>query len=134
MKQFMVVATVLVVIALNAPALYSAQGTPDQNSSARQTRRMAMIMAVRAINVAEIDYLTATGQFADLKTLAESEGFHKLGVNVPLKTDLRVFGDPEGKTFFVALKDTLDPCLYTVFSNESGIIFLGQVAQGCPSN
>lgn len=131
MKHFMLVTAALAVIALSAPALHSAQGTPDPNASAKQTRRMAMVTAVRAINVAEIDYLTATGQFADLKTLAESEGFHKMGVNVPLNTDLRVFGDPAGKTFFVALKDTLDPCLYTVFSNESGIIFIGQVAQGC---
>jgi len=133
MKQFLVVAAVLVMIGLNAPASHRAAGQVTQSQSPQQARRMSMIMTVRAINVAEVDYQMATGQYADWETLAESEGLHKLGVNVPLQTDLRVFGDPEGKIFSVALKDTLDPCLYTVFSNETGILHEDVVAGGCPT-
>ena len=94
---------------------------------------MSMVQAVRTINVVEIEYMTATGQFADLKTLAASEQFHKAGIHIPAKTELKVFGDAEGKLFSVALKDTLDPCLYTIFSNETGIIYQGTVMGGCPA-
>ena len=130
MKHFMVVAA-LAVIGLNAPALHSAQGTPDQNASAKQTRRMAMITAARSINVAEVEEQMATGRFEDWKTLAQSDAIQKANVQVPVKVDVRVFSDADGKRFSVALKDAQDPCLYTIFSDETGFIFQGKVAQGC---
>jgi Tfp pilus assembly protein PilV len=131
MKHFVVVAAALAVIALSASALHSAQGTSDQIASAKQARRMAMITAARTINVAEIDEQMATGRFEDWKTLAQSEAIQNANVQVPVKVDVRVFSDADGKRFSVVLKDTQDPCLYTIFSDETGIIFQGQVVQGC---
>jgi type II secretory pathway component PulK len=132
MKHLIFVMTVVTVITLSAPALHSAQGTPDQNASAKRTRRMAMITAARTINVAEVDEQMATGRFEDWKTLAQSEAIQKANVQVPVKVDVRVFSDADGKRFSVVLKDMQDPCLYTIFSDETGIIFQGQVVQGCP--
>jgi hypothetical protein len=133
MKHFMVVAAVLVIIALNAPALHSAGGSPDQNSSAQQARRLLLINTVRSINVAEVEQQTATGKFADWKTLAESNPLRKMGVQIPAQTNVRVFTDPDGKYFSVLLADKQDPCLYTVFSDETGFIYQGQTAQ-CANN
>src|ERR1035438_9084213 len=131
MKHLIFVMTVVAVITLSASALHSAQGTSDQIASAKQARRMAMITAARTINVAEIDEQMATGRFEDWKTLAQSDAIQKANVQVPLKVELRVFADADGKRFSVVLKDTQDPCLYTIFSDETGFIFQGQVVQGC---
>ena len=131
MKHFMVVAA-LAVIGLTAPALHSAQGAPDQNASAKQTRRMAMITAARSINVAEVEEQMATGRFEDWKVLSQSKPLLDENLQIPVKVETRVFADADGKRFSVVLKDTQDPCLYTIFSDETGIIFQGQVVQGCP--
>lgn len=74
MKQFVVVAALLVMIGLNAPSSHRAAGQVTQSQSPQQARRMSMIMTVRAINVAEVDYQMATGQYADWKDTGRIRG------------------------------------------------------------
>jgi hypothetical protein len=133
MKRITIAAAVLAVMGLSAPALRS-EGKPEQTEGGKDARRMAMITAARIINVAEIDELMAKGKFEDWKTLSQSASIQKADVQMPQKVDVRVFADADGKRFSVVLKDTQDPCLYTISSDESGIIFQGQVVQGCPDN
>ena len=129
MKHLIFVMTIVAVI--TAPALHSAGAAPEQGDNAKQTRRMAMITAARTINVAEVDEQMTTGRFEDWKTLSQSEAIQKANVQVPFKVELRVFADADGKRFSVVLKDVQDPCVYTIFSDETGFIFQGQVVQGC---
>lgn len=129
MKHLVFVATLLTAIGLNVLAV---NGQANQTDSAKQARRMSLIQAARAINVTEVDQQEATGQFADWKTLEESEAYRKNGVNLPALTSVRVFVDTDGTHFSVAVADTTDPCLYTVFSNETGILYEGLTA-GCKS-
>jgi|HubBroStandDraft_3_1064219.scaffolds.fasta_scaffold401903_2 hypothetical protein len=74
MKHLLFAATLLAVIGLNVSAV---NGQAKQTDSAKQARRMSLIQAARAINVTEMDQQDATGQFADWKTLAESEALRK---------------------------------------------------------
>src|ERR1035438_1339428 len=104
---------------------------PAPSRRAELRSRMSKITAARSINVAEVKEQMATGKFEDWKTLAQSEAIQKANVQVPVKVDVRVFSDAEGRRFSVVLKDTQDPCLYTIFSDETGFIFQGKVAQGC---
>jgi hypothetical protein len=82
--------------------------------------------------VTEVDQQANTGQYADWKTLAESDVLRKNGVNLPPLTSVRVFVDTNGTHFSLSLADTQDPCMYTVFSNETGIVYEGLVP-GCKS-
>jgi|SRR5579862_2515157 len=127
MKHLLFAATLLAVIGLNVSAV---SGQAKQTDSAKQARRMSLMQAARAINVTEVDQQEATGQFADWKTLAESEVYRKNGVNLPVLTSVRVFVDTDGTHFSVAVADTTDPCLYTVFSNETGVLYEG-LTPGC---
>ena len=132
MKHLIFVMTVLAVITLSATALRSAGGKTEQADPTEDARKMAMIMVTRHINVAEIDQQMAAGSFADWNVLAQSKSIQKQNLQIPLKVEVRVFAAADGKHFSVVLKDTQDPSLYTVFSDETGIIFQGQTVGNAP--
>jgi hypothetical protein len=128
MQQWKMTTMILALIAANSPALHGA-GKPAPGDAAQNGRRQAMIEIVRQVNVSEIEEQTANGRFAELKALAKSTGFRAMGIQLPAMTELQVYADPEGKHFVVRLKDTKDACLFTIFSDETGIVYAGQTAQ-----
>jgi len=128
MKRIMLAATVLVLIGLYA---HSAAGSPGQESP-QQTRRSLLINTARQIITAEISQAFKTGKFEDWNMLQESDVVHKMGLQLPPQTELRVLADSEGKHFSLALKDAQDTCLYTIFSDESGVVYHGQPVN-CPT-
>jgi len=97
--------------------LHGASETP-----ADAVRRQAALRVVRAINTAQAQAFTLTQAYRTFRDLTASglpsrpDGF---------LTQLTV----EGSTYALLLKDTMDPCRYTLFSDQDGLIYLGSPLQ-----
>jgi hypothetical protein len=123
-------AVVLLLVALSA-----ASRAQDQKSPSQEERRKA-INLVRAINTAEVRYNvnTSHGRFASWTELYDSGLVKDLqvspGPEVIPGYHLDLLASPDGKSFMLALHDKKDgDGLFSVFSDESGIIFLGAPPQ-----
>jgi hypothetical protein len=136
-SRFQIISAVgLVLVVLSA-----ASRAQDQKSPSEQERRKA-INLVWAINTAEVRYYSGTtkeandghGRFASWTELYSS-GFVKdlqvsPGPEVIPGYRLDLLASPDGKSFMIALHDTKDgDGLFSVFSDQSGIIFLGAPPQ-----
>ena len=83
-------------------------------SRADRTRREQAIALARAINASEGVLSQQSRRFhplADLPNLPQT----------PSGFDLRLYSDGAGYVF--SLKDTMDPCSYGVFSDQSGLLY-----------
>ena len=125
-----IIPVVLLIVALSA-----ASSAQDQKSPSQEERGKA-INLVRAINTAEVRYNVniSHGRFASWTELYDS-GLVKdpqvsPGPEVIPGYHLDLLASPDGKSFMVALHDTRDgDGLFSVFSDQSGIIFLGAPPQ-----
>jgi hypothetical protein len=136
-SRFQVGSTMLLVVV----ALSAASRAPDQKSPSQEERRKA-INLVRAINVAEVRYSSGTtkgandghGRFGSWTELYSSGLLKDLqvspGPEVIPGDRLDLLASPDGQSFMIALHDTRDgDGLFSVFSDQSGIIFLGAPPQ-----
>ena len=112
-------------------ALSAVLRAQDQKSPSAEERRKAIDL-VRAINTAEVRYNVnvSHGRFASWTELYDSGVVKELqvssGPEVIPGYHLDVLASPDGKSFMLALHDTKDgDGLFSVFSDQSGIIFLG---------
>ena len=94
---------------------------PDERP-ADTTRRQDAIRVMRAINTAQ----------------AQSFGFKQVYQNFRELTDSGLPPRPsgfltqltvEGSTYALLLKDSTDPCRYTLFSDQEGLIYVGSPLQ-----
>ena len=118
------VALLLVVLAVRSRA-------QDQKSPSQEEQRKA-INLVRAINTAEVRYSSGVsyGRFASWTELYDSGLLKGLelsaGSEVMPGYRLDLLASADGKSFMVGLHDTKDgDGLFSVFSDQMGIIFLG---------
>jgi hypothetical protein len=116
-------------------ALSAASGAQDQTSPSQEERRKA-INLVRAINTAEARYNAniSHGRFASWTELYDSGLVKELqvspGPEVIPGYRLDLLASPDGKSFMLALHDKKDgDGLFSVFSDQTGIIFLGAPPQ-----
>jgi|ERR1700686_4984003 hypothetical protein len=123
-------AVVLLLVALSA-----ASRAQEQKSPSQEERRKA-INLVRAINTAEVLYNVniSHGRFASWTDLYDSGLVKELQVSPGSEIipgyHLDLLASPDGKSFMIALHDTKDgDGLFSVFSDQSGIIFLGAPPQ-----
>jgi len=79
-----------------------------------RTRRDQALALARAINQAEADAVRRTKRYQSLANLGKLPA-------VPRGFELKLFADHSGYIF--GLKDSLDPCRYAVFSDESGFLY-----------
>jgi hypothetical protein len=113
----------------------------DQKSPSQEERRKA-INLVRAINVAEVRYSSGTakgandghGRFGSWTELYSSGLVKELqvspGSEVISGYHLDLLASPDGQSFMIALHDKKDgDGLFSVFSDQTGIIFLGAPPQ-----
>jgi hypothetical protein len=118
-------------------ALSAASRAQDQKSPSQEERRKAVNL-VRAINTAEVRYNSGTskeandghGRWASWIEIYNSGLVNALqvspGPEVIPGYHLDLLASPDGKSFLLALHDTKDgEGLFSVFSDQSGIIFLG---------
>jgi hypothetical protein len=107
----------------------------DQKSPSLEEQRKA-INLVRAINTAEVRYSSGVshGRFASWTELYDSGLLKGLelsaGPEVIPGYRLDLLASADGKSFMVGLHDTKDgDGLFSVFSDQTGIIFLGAAAR-----
>jgi hypothetical protein len=112
-------------------ALSAVLRAQDQKSPSEEERRKA-INLVRAINTAEVRYSSngGHGRFVSWTELYDSGLLKDLqvspGPEIIPGYRLDLLASPDGKSFMLALHDTKDgDGLFSVFSDQSGIIFLG---------
>ena len=103
----------------------------DRKSQSQEEQRKA-INLVRAINTAEVRYSSSVshGRFASWSELYDSGLLKELelsaGPEVIPGYRLDLLASADGKSFMVGLHDTKDgDGLFSVFSDQTGIIFLG---------
>jgi hypothetical protein len=141
-----IAAAVLLLVALSATSRAQIQKSPNQAERARA------VSLVRLINTAEIMYASGTkdgsvaahGNFGSWDELNKSGAVKAIQGRWAEAKDLPISAGPEtmpgwhldllvscdGKSWSVALHDQRDgDGLFSVFSNESGIIFLGAPPQ-----
>ena len=125
-----IIPVVLLIVALSA-----ASSAQDQISPSQEERGKA-INLVRAINTAEVLYSVniSHGRFALWTELYDSGLVKDLqdspGPEVIPGYHLDLLASPDGKSFMLALHDKKDgDGLFSVFSDQSGIIFLGAPPQ-----
>ena len=125
-----IIPVVLLIVALSA-----ASSAQDQISPSQEERGKA-INLVRAINTAEVLYSVniSHGRFASWTELYDSGLVKDLhvspGPEVIPGYHLDLLASPDGKSFMLALHDKKDgDGLFSVFSDQSGIIFLGAPPQ-----
>jgi hypothetical protein len=126
---------VISAVALLLAALSAALLAQDRKSPNQEERRKA-INLVRAINTAEVRYNTdiSHGRFASWTELYESGVVKELQVSAGPEVmpgyRLDLLASPDGKSFMLALHDRRDgDGLFSVFSDQTGIIFLGAPPQ-----
>jgi hypothetical protein len=130
-SRFQIVSTVVLLLV----ALSAASRPQDQKSPSQEDRRKA-INLVRAINTTEVLYNVniSHGRFASWTELYDSGLVKELQVSSSSEVipgyHLDLLASPDGKSFMIALHDTKDgDGLFSVFSDQSGIIFLGAPPQ-----
>lgn len=123
---------------LTVPAgAQNVSATPDQ----QQNRQLAVDI-VRIINTAEQYYRTQHDRFATLDELRKSGAFPKSENNSQAAQALaagvgpdiggfylRLFTASDGSQYVLSLHDQKDRAMWSVFSNEKGLIYTGTVIQ-----
>lgn len=79
-----------------------------------RARRAQALTLAKAINAAEAELVQRTRQYQPLESL------HNLPA-VPSGFQLKLYADRSGYIF--AIKDTLDPCRFAVFSDAGGLLY-----------
>jgi hypothetical protein len=130
-SRFQIISTVVLLLV----ALSAASRAQEQKSPSQEERRKA-INLVRAINTAEVLYNVniSHGRFASWTDLYDSGLVKELQVSPGSEIipgyHLDLLASADGKSFMIALHDTKDgDGLFSVFSDQSGIIFLGAPPQ-----
>jgi hypothetical protein len=77
---------------------------------------------MRAINTAQAQAFAMNGAYLNFRELTDS-GLPPRAVG--FATQLTV----EGSTYALVVKDTTDPCGYTLFTDQEGLIYVGSPLQ-----
>jgi hypothetical protein len=94
----------------------------DNETPADAARRFDAIRIIRVINTLQVQTYTTTGAYRTFRELSAS-GLPSRPAG--FSTQLTV----EGSTYAVAVKDATDPCGYTLFSDQDGLIYVGSPLQ-----
>ena len=92
----------------------------QDEAAAQRDRRQQALRLARQINTLENATRNQVRQFQPLSALANVSAPPQ-GFAVHFATD--------GATYAFSVKDTLDPCSFAYFSDESGLIYAGQALQ-----
>jgi len=97
--------------------LHGASETP-----ANAARRQDAIRVMRAINTAQAQAFAMNQAYLNFRNLTD---LGLPGRPAGFSTQLTV----EGSTYALVVKDTADPCRYTLFSDQDGLIYVGSPLQ-----
>ena len=107
----------------------------DKNETQQQKqRRFDAVNAVRRINTAEVQNMPEAKKFVPFTELINSATWKKLNSQGPQKLSDSAIGivpgfelhlSADGTSYSLSLTDQSDPCMFTVYSNDVGIVFTG---------
>lgn len=105
----------------------------DTEQTEQLERRRAAVQALRVLNTVEMIYRSQTesfGTFANLVASSAWDGQPGTGrFSTESGTDLipgfRLQLTTDGQSFAMSLRDTMDPCGFTAYTNSEGIIYTG---------
>lgn len=93
----------------------------DDESPEQRARRVAALALARDVNTMEaMTAAKAKGVYQPLANLA---------LNRPTPDGFRLQLITDGSGYAFSVKDTLDPCMFAFFSDQSGVILVGRVIQ-----
>jgi hypothetical protein len=142
MKRIQLLCLILTI--LSCPALAQAQQQclhKDNERQADKERLNAVILAVRTLNTAEYRYRVENKRFA---TYDELLGSPALNLSMPRDADMKTVTfrpnmdivqgfeirvTTDGTKYNISVLDKTDPCRYSVFSSDVGIIYQGYPIQ-----
>ena len=113
-----------------APEVVHAQPQPvclhgPGETMADAARRQDAVRVMRAINTAQAQAFAMNRTYLNFRDLTNS-GLAPRPVG--FATQLTV----EGSTYALVIKDTTDPCGYTLFSDQEGLIYVGSPLRSVP--
>lgn len=111
--------------ALATPAAPQQQAAPaclhgDNEAPEQRARRVAALTLTRDVNTTQATAVSTRGGYQPLPSLT---------LNRPTPEGFRLQLSTDGTSYAFSVKDTLDPCLFAFFSDQSGIILVGQAIQ-----
>ena len=88
---------------------------PDQRA-----RRVGALTLARHVNTLQASAASKAGSYQALTSL---------GVSMPIPEGFRLQLTTDGASYLFSIKDSLDPCMFAYFSDQTGIILVGRVIQ-----
>lgn len=132
MRLMLITVVALTLVAPATRAQNCQDGAPP--TSDQRARRATALSVMRAINTAQSGFAARNGgRFGSLKELLDSGTLEPAVGKTPLNftIDEPLLGwkfeftsSPEGYAFL--LKDRLDPCSFSFYSNQMGLIYQGR--------
>jgi hypothetical protein len=93
-------------------------GAQQQRQCSDISRQRQAVNLARAINSAEIASFQSTQAFHPLSAFPE--------ITIPAGFQAQLIADSTGAAYVFSVKDTQDPCRYTVFSDQEQLIYTAQ--------
>ncbi len=91
-------------------------------TQADATRRQDALRVMRTINTVQAQVFARNQTYQNLRELSDS-GLPPRPYGFVMQLTV------EGSTYALLLRDTVDPCRYTLFSSQDGLIFVGSPLQ-----
>ena len=88
---------------------------PDQRA-----RRVGALTLARHVNTLQASAASKAGSYQPVTSL---------GVSMPIPEGFRLQLTTDGASYLFSIKDSLDPCVFAYFSDQTGIILVGRVIQ-----
>ena len=88
---------------------------PDQRA-----RRVGALTLARHVNTLQASAASKAGSYQPVTGL---------GVSMPIPEGFRLQLTTDGASYLFSIKDSLDPCMFAYFSDQTGIILVGRVIQ-----
>lgn len=99
----------------SGPCLHGDDELPDQRA-----RRVGALTLARHVNTLQASAASKAGSYQPVTSL---------GVSMPIPEGFRLQLTTDGASYLFSIKDSLDPCMFAYFSDQTGIILVGRVIQ-----
>ena len=100
----------------------------SEESAEQAIRREQVLTAIRAINTAQMRQRRDTGTFLETAALLKHPDVLRLvdGRNAQVAPGWQLRLVTSADAYLLVIKDTLDPCGFAYFSDDTGLIYTGQ--------
>ena len=120
-RLFVAAPVAALALAVGVGSIATAQQQPaclhgQDETPAQRDRRQQALRTARQINTYEVNGRGQAGRFQPLTAFP----------NIVTPPGFAVHFATDGTTYAFSVKDTLDPCAFAYFSDETGVIYTGE--------